>query len=111
MIGSTLLWLDDRRDPHDFVAEGGYGFCLWSKTASQAINALETMEFDVVSLDHDLGLVGPNGENPGDGYDVILWIENAVRTKGWQPPEIQVHTDNPPARKRMEQAIQAILAT
>lgn len=105
-----LLWLDDLRDPEEYIG-AIYGFHLWCKTAAQAILALETMEFDEVSLDHDLGLVGPNGENPGDGYDVLLWIESKVRLEGWKPPVMKVHSANPVAVERMEAAIQSILTS
>jgi len=47
-------------------------------------------------------------DQKGTGYDVILWIEEAVVTLGFIPPNITVHSANPPARKKMEQGIRAI---
>ena len=56
-----------------------------------------------VSLDHDLG-----DDERGTGYDVLTWIEEAVATRGFQPPRISVHSANPAAGQRMLQAIAAI---
>lgn len=56
-----------------------------------------------VSLDHDLG-----DDARGTGYDVLAWIEEAVVTRGFRPPEIRIHTANPAARQRMDAAATAI---
>ena len=56
-----------------------------------------------ISLDHDLG-----DDSHGTGYDVIIWIEEAVATKGFVPPKIIVHSANPSARQKMEAGIQNI---
>tara|TARA_R110000782_G_scaffold23881_8_gene62037 strand:- start:863 stop:1084 length:222 start_codon:yes stop_codon:yes gene_type:complete len=57
-----------------------------------------------ISLDHDLGL-----DERGTGYDVLIWIEDAVATKGFVPPAIQIHTANSSARQKMEAAALSIL--
>jgi hypothetical protein len=44
----------------------------------------------------------------GTGYDVLLWIEEAVATRGFAPPRIQVHSVNVSARQKMEAAISSI---
>lgn len=92
------LWLDDVREP---PAEWESYF--WASNAPVAIEALATMEFDEVSLDHDLG-----PPEAGEGYDVLLWIEERVRLDGYVPPKMSVHSANSPARARMERAIAAI---
>ena len=51
---------------------------------------------ELVSLDHDLG-----DDQRGTGYDVVLWVENAVATKGFLPPELRVHSANSSARQKM----------
>lgn len=73
------------------------------KTSKQMIKLLLENNVDVISLDHDLG-----DEINGTGYDVIEWIEMMVYTMEYIPPKIFIHTSNPPARKRMEQALRAI---
>lgn len=71
----------------------------------EAIAILKTGEVTHLSLDHDLG-----DDQRGTGYDVLLWIEEAVAVNGFKAPEISVHSANPAARKRMEAAIAAIQA-
>jgi hypothetical protein len=56
-----------------------------------------------ISLDHDLG-----DDDRGTGYDVILWIEEAVATRGFSPPRITVHSANSSARKKMELGVESI---
>jgi hypothetical protein len=56
-----------------------------------------------LSLDHDLG-----DDERGTGYDVILWIEEAVATRGFLPPKITVHSANASAREKMLAGIRSI---
>jgi hypothetical protein len=53
-----------------------------------------------ISLDHDLG-----DDDRGTGYDVLLWLEEAVFTQGFIPPTIYVHTANTSAQHKMVLAI------
>ncbi len=57
-----------------------------------------------VSLDHDLG----DDAACGTGYEVACWIEEAVATRGFEPPAIRIHSANVVGRARMEQAIASI---
>ena len=57
----------------------------------------------LISLDHDLG-----DDERGTGYDVVLWIEEAVMTRGFVPPEMRVHSANSSARQKMEMGILSI---
>jgi hypothetical protein len=93
------LWLDDIRTPPDES-------WLWAKTADEAIRILAAGEVAEASLDHDLGVVVDGRE--ATGYDVLAWIEEKVAVDGFVPPLLKVHSANPPARRRMEQAIAAI---
>ncbi|MDE1348062.1 cyclic-phosphate processing receiver domain-containing protein [Vibrio aestuarianus] len=47
----------------------------------EAIALLKQGTVTEISLDHDLG-----DDEHGTGYDVVLWIEEAVATRGFQPP-------------------------
>lgn len=69
----------------------------------EAIALLETGEVAVISLDHDLG-----DDERGTGYDVLLWIEEAVALRGFDPPDMRVHSANSSARLKMEAAITSI---
>jgi hypothetical protein len=96
------VWLDDRRPPHPKPDEW-----VWVRTPAEAIEILETGEVSELSLDNDLGLI--DGEREATGYDVVTWIERAVATEGFVPPEtIRVHSSNASAAPKMERGIEAI---
>jgi hypothetical protein len=97
------VWLDDERaappgsvharTPDDVVA-------LW--LAEEPFGGITEL-----SLDHDLG----DDADVGTGYDVLVWIERELHNGHIRRiPEILVHTQNPPARARMEAAVRAIYA-
>ena len=56
-----------------------------------------------ISLDHDLG-----DDTRGTGYDVIVWIEEAVITRGFIPPIIKIHSANSSAKVKMQLGIDNI---
>lgn len=89
------VYLDDERETPQ-----GWTRVFWP---DEAINLLEAGGVDEISLDHDLG-----DDERGTGYDVVLWIEEAVATKGFRPPEIRVHSANSSARQKMELGIKNI---
>ena len=89
------VFLDDERQ----VPEGWVGV-RWPEEAVALLQAGEVTE---ISLDHDLG-----DDDHGTGYDVLLWIEEAVVTQGFVPPKMRVHSANSSARQKMEQAIKTI---
>ncbi|MEW6736555.1 MAG: cyclic-phosphate processing receiver domain-containing protein [Acidobacteriota bacterium] len=89
------VYLDDEREcPPGWIA------VRWP---DEAIELLKTDQVTEISLDHDLG-----DDSRGTGYDVILWIEEAVATRGFNPPKITVHSANSSARQKMELGIQSI---
>ena len=91
------VYLDDER-----VTPEGWTRTYWPE---DTIALLQTGEVTHLSLDHDLG-----DDERGTGYDVVLWIEEAVMTKGFIPPqEMRVHSANSSARQKMEAGIQSIL--
>ena len=90
------VYLDDLRTPPE-----GWTHVLWP---DEAIAWLKTGQVEEISLDHDLG-----NDERGTGYDVILWIEEAVATKGFAPPQISVHSANSSARIKMESGIASII--
>jgi hypothetical protein len=89
------VFLDDERGcPPGWVSE---------RWPADAIRLLETGEVTELSLDHDLG-----DDERGTGYDVVVWIEEAVATRGFEPPRITVHSANSSARQKMELGLQSI---
>ena len=89
------VFLDDER-----IAPVGWTPVRWP---DEAIALLEQGDVDEISLDHDLG-----DDQRGTGYDVILWIEEAVALRAFVPPLIRVHTANSSARQKMLAGIAAI---
>ena len=77
------VYLDDER-----IAPQGWVQVRWP---DDAIRLLMTGQVEELSLDHDLG-----EDNIGTGYDVIVWIEQAVALNQFEPPKtIRVHSANP----------------
>ncbi|MAS93564.1 MAG: hypothetical protein CMO55_10265 [Verrucomicrobiales bacterium] len=89
------VYLDDER-----ATPPGWTRVYWP---DEAIALLESGEVTEISLDHDLG-----DDERGTGYDVVLWIEEAVVTRGFRPPIMRVHSANSSAREKMERGIAAI---
>ena len=91
----SKVYLDDERDTPD-----GWIRVYWPE---EAIELLKTGQVEEISLDHDLG-----DDERGNGYDVVLWIEEAVFTEGFIAPKMKVHSANVSARIKMESGIRAI---
>ena len=89
------IFLDDERPTPQ-----GWVRAFWPE---EVIALLEAGGVTEVSLDHDLG-----NDERGTGYDVVLWIEEAVATRGFVPPRLVVHSANSSARAKMEQGIAKI---
>ncbi|WP_219725623.1 cyclic-phosphate processing receiver domain-containing protein [Vibrio diazotrophicus] len=83
------VYLDDERQTPD-----GWHRVYWPE---DAITLLKQGIVTEISLDHDLG-----DDEHGTGYDVILWIEEAVATQGFQPTLIRVHSANSSTSQKME---------
>ena len=89
------VFLDDERNTPE-----GWVRCYWP---DEMVELLKTGQVEELSLDHDLG-----DDVRGTGYDVLLWIEEAIALEGFQPPAIYVHSANSSARDKMKLAIQNI---
>ena len=89
------VYLDDERATPD-----GWIRVYWPE---EAIALLESGDVTEISLDHDLG-----DDDHGTGYDVVVWIEEAVATRGFRPPLVKVHSANSSAREKMERGIESI---
>lgn len=89
------VYLDDVRETPE-----GWHRCFWPE---EVIALLQTGNVTELSLDHDLG-----DDEHGTGYDVITWIEEAVVTANFIPPQIKVHSANPVARNKMQAGIDFI---
>lgn len=97
---SVNIYLDDERVTPE-------GFDVRTYTKQQTIQQLIKNEgnVNILSLDHDLG----DENNVGNGYLVLLWLEQHVAVCGMVPPkDIRVHSANAGARGKMEAAIAQI---
>ena len=92
---SMKVYLDDERTTPE-----GWTRVYWP---DEAIQLLKTGNVEEISLDHDLG-----DDERGTGYDVVLWIEEAVITQNFAPPVMKVHSANSSARQKMELGIRNI---
>lgn len=89
------VYLDDERPCPE-----GWLSVRWP---DEAICLLRSGKVVEISLDHDLG-----DDKRGTGYDVLLWIEQAVVLDGFVPPTMRIHSANSSARKKMELAVKKI---
>lgn len=99
MCGFTKLYVDDLRDlPESYGSE-------WttSRTVWEALTKLELIEFDEVSLDHDLACFIGNKELTGD--DIVNWLVERKLNGFYVPPVVKVHSANPIGRQSMQAAI------
>lgn len=90
-----LLWVDDLRDPAEYVGnyywERGW---VWSTNYKTAIRWL-TKGVDYVTLDNDLG-------GKKEGRHILLWM---IEHNTWPDLGVGVHSANPVARATMEEDI------
>ena len=89
------IYLDDVRE-----APAGWIRAFWP---DEVIAHLQSGGVTEVSLDHDLG-----DDTRGTGYNVVLWIEEAVVVNQFVPPKIFIHSANPVGRDRMLRGIESI---
>ena len=100
MSGFTALWVDDVRPiPSDYGSE----WCS-ARNAYEALLKLEIIEFQIVSLDHDLATFVGNKELTG--YDILIWLVERKISGKYVPEVIRVHSANPVGRDRMNAVIQ-----
>ncbi len=79
------VYLDDER-----IAPDGWVQVRWP---DEVVKLLLSGNVTELSLDHDLG-----DDRRGTGYDVVLWLEEAVALRGFKPPRVKVHSANTSAR-------------
>lgn len=91
------LWLDDERQPP-------LGW-IWARSVAQAKTFIENnhflgIEWEALSLDHDLGDFGGPGQ---EGHDFLNWM---CETNNWPHQKPVVHTSNPYERDMMRRTIE-----
>lgn len=101
---TILIWLDDIRDPKEYLFPRVYMSCevIWVGTYEQFIRAYdEYHEMDLmISLDHDLG-------EEKSGYDCLKYIAERCMENDTDLPYIEIHSANPVGRRNMEDYIKS----
>ncbi len=93
---NTKLFVDDIRSAPDKSWDIARSFI-------EAINLLTLNNYEVVSLDHDLGDINNAEGRERTGYDVLMWMLDRKYTgSAYVPETVIVHTANPPARLKMQ---------
>lgn len=99
MSGFTSLWVDDIRPiPEHFGPE----WCS-ARSAWEALLKLELIQFEIISLDHDLASYVGNKELTGN--DILNWLIERKVKGHYVPAEVRVHSANPVGADRMRQSI------
>ncbi len=98
------LYVDDERPLPDDLCEKGW---TQSKTFHEAIVKLELIEFEELSLDHDLACF--YGYTELTGYHICLWLAQRKQDGLYVPPKIYLHTANPVGRDNMQSVIDRYL--
>lgn len=89
------VWLDDQREPPDKT-------WIWAASPEAFITEVFTNPWrgaDIVSFDYDLGVCA-------DGYECALLLVQYCKVLGIQPPLMEVHSQNPVGRARIERLIE-----
>jgi len=100
----NCLYVDDLRPiPEDDETH------RWTiaRTAWEALVKLELIEFDVVSLDHDIASF--LGYKELTGYDIAVWLADRKQSGLYVPPTVKVHSANPVGVENIESVINRYL--
>lgn len=98
------LWIDDTREiPPDLLELG------WTSARSfhEAIFKLELIEFQSVSIDHDIASF--YGYTELTGYHIVKWLVQRKMDGLYVPSDIRVHSANPVGVENMQSTIDRYL--
>ena len=96
------LWVDDVRIPPSKEWD-------WAINFHAAILALETFDYQEVSLDHDLASFYGNKEMTG--RDILNWLIARKHEGGYTPEIVKVHSANSAAWPTMQEDIDRYFST
>jgi hypothetical protein len=101
---ANSLWIDDIRPIPSDLDHTEWTSAL---TFHEAVFKLDTMNFDRVSLDHDLGSF--YGMREMTGYYIVLWLADRKQQGLHVPSEYFIHSANPIGKRNMGLVIQEYL--
>jgi len=101
----NALWVDDLRDVPEDTEE-----LRWTcaRTAWEALVKLELIEFDIVSLDHDIASF--LGYKEITGYDIAVWLADRKESGNYVPPDVRIHSANPVGVQNIQSVIDRYLS-
>jgi len=80
------LWVDDERPPPDI------DFWDVSRNFHEAITKLDLLQYDEISLDHDIASF--YGDTEMTGYHIVKWLVQRKLDGKYVPTIIRVHSAN-----------------
>lgn len=104
MSGFKKLWVDDVRP---LPAEFSHTEWTIARTFHEAVMKLELIEFEEVSLDHDLASFYGNVEMTGT--NLVGWLAERKHNGLHTPKRYRIHSDNPVGRQSMATLIKTYL--
>jgi len=101
----NALWVDDCRETPEDTDE-----IKWTcaRTAWEALVKLTLIEFDIVSLDHDLASF--LGYKEITGYDIAVWMADRKQFGEYVPNDVRVHSANPVGFENIQSVIERYLS-
>lgn len=88
-----ILFIDDIRNPFDYIKDTDNVLTIIARTSHEAIKALKEYTFDIIMFDHDLG-------EDRTGYDIAKYIvSNQIEIK----QGFKIHSANPVGRFNISQ--------
>lgn len=92
-----MLWIDDLRNPNDFIDVNGYTVVTWKDTFEKGQAEVELDLYDVIHLDNDL-----SDEKDRQGKHIFDYIEELLHFgKILKLKKIIIHSDNSSAVRYM----------
>lgn len=95
-----LLWLDDKRNPINFIDKYNLsafinsGEIVWVKSYDEFVDYIKNFGLpNTIAFDHDLGYITPETEKTG--YDCAKWLVEYCMDNDLYLPKWFTQSDNP----------------
>jgi len=102
--GFNALYVDDIRTCPEDTDEYRW---TTARTGWEALVKLELIDFELVSLDHDIASFIGNKEITG--ADIAMWLATRNHNGLYVPPKIEIHSANPVGCENIEAIVKRYL--
>lgn len=100
MIKKIYLWIDDIRDPVNYINKNNEFEIIWIKSFSEFKNYINNKEFPfMIDFDHDLGINENNIEE--NGYDCAKFLIDYCIDNNKSLPKFKIHSMNPVGKEKI----------